>query len=377
MKDTQTVRRMQENRDRVIVKTSIVGILTNVLLAVFKAVVGIVSNSIAVVLDAVNNLTDAVSSVITIVGVKLAGKKPDKAHPFGYGRMEYLSAMMIAALVLYAGVTSAVESVKKIVVPEKPAYGAVAMLIIAAAVGVKFVLGRYVRRTGERVHSGSLVASGKDASFDAVVSASVFLSAVLYQLTGISLEAWVGAVIAGIIIKSGIEMILETVGQMLGSRADRDLTGKIKKAVCEVPQVNGAYDLVLHNYGPERFVGSVHIGVLDTMTAEELDNLEREISRKIFCEFNVLLTGISIYSINTKNDQAKEMRTRVTDLVMKHDNVLEMHGFYVNLQTKALHFDIVVDFAAENRQALAEQIRQEAQSAYPDFQVEMTADTDV
>ncbi|WOC32068.1 MULTISPECIES: hypothetical protein [Caproicibacterium] len=135
--------------------------------------------------------------------------------------------------------------------------------------------------------------------------------------------------------------------------------------------------MVLHNYGPERFVGSVHIGVLDTMTAEELDNLEREISRKIFCEFNVLLTGISIYSINTKNDQAKEMRTRVTDLVMKHDDVLEVHGFYVNLQTKALHFDIVVDFAAENRQALAEQIRQEAQSAYPDFQVEMTADTDV
>ena len=158
-----------ENRDKVIVRTSIVGIVANIFLAAFKAVVGILSHSIAVVLDAVNNLSDALSSVITIVGTKLAGKLPDKKHPLGYGRIEYLSAMIVAAIVLYAGITSLVESVKKIIHPEKADYSAVALIIIASAVVVKLILGRYVKAQGEKVNSSALVASGADASFDAIL----------------------------------------------------------------------------------------------------------------------------------------------------------------------------------------------------------------
>ena len=163
--DKQTsIGSMQANRDQVIIRTSIIGIIANVFLAGFKAAVGLVSNSIAVILDAVNNLSDALSSVITIVGTKLAGKKPDKKHPLGYGRIEYLSAMIVAAIVLYAGITSFVESVKKIIHPEEPDYSVVSLVIIGAAVVVKLLLGSYVKKKGKEVNSGSLIASGSDPS---------------------------------------------------------------------------------------------------------------------------------------------------------------------------------------------------------------------
>ena len=182
----------ENSRDKVIIRTSVIGILTNVLLAAFKAAVGFLSNSIAVILDAVNNLSDALSSVITIVGTKLAGKLPDKKHPLGYGRIEYLSAMIVSGLVLYAGITSAVESVKKIIHPENPDYSPVSLIIIAVAVAAKVFLGRYVKAQGRKVNSGSLVASGSDALNDAILSSSVLASALIFMLSGISLEAWVG-----------------------------------------------------------------------------------------------------------------------------------------------------------------------------------------
>ncbi len=229
MKDINII---AEEREKAIIRTSLIGIAANVFLAAFKAVVGIFSHSIAVILDAVNNLSDALSSLITIVGTKLAGRKPDKKHPLGYGRIEYLTAMIVAGIVLYAGITSLTESVKKIIHPEKPDYSAVSLIIIASAVVVKIILGRYVKGVGEKVNSGSLIASGSDAGFDAILSASVLASALIYMTTHISLEAYVGVVIAVIIIKSGIDMMKETLNDILGSRTDKELALTLKKTIC-------------------------------------------------------------------------------------------------------------------------------------------------
>ena len=215
----------EQNRNKIIVRTSLIGIVTNVLLAAVKATVGLLANSIAVVLDAVNNLSDALSSVITIVGAKLAGKRPDKKHPLGYGRIEYLSAMIVSGLVLYAGITALVEAVKKIISPEAADYSVLSLVLIAVAVVVKVILGRFVSAQGKKADSASLIASGKDALFDAVLSASVLLSAVIQMTTGVSLEAYVGVVIAGFIIKAGIEMMLDTVNDILGQRTDPEHAG--------------------------------------------------------------------------------------------------------------------------------------------------------
>lgn len=364
-------------RDKIIVKTSIIGIVANVLLAGFKAVVGLLSHSIAITLDAVNNLSDALSSVITIIGTFLAGKPADKKHPYGYGRIEYFSAILISVIVLYAGVTSLVESVKKIISPEQADYGAAALIIVTAAVIVKIVLGIYVKKTGEKVHSDSLIASGQDAVLDSVISLSTLVAAGIYLIFHVSLEAYLGAIISVVIIKSGFDMLRDTISEVLGERVDSVLSKNIKQAICETDGVLGAYDLVLNDYGPDRLMGSVHIEVYDTTTADEIDRMTRDIQQRIYTEFNVILAGIGVYSVNTKNDRAAEVRTEVSHIVSGHPEILQMHGFYLNETAKSITFDIVVDFAADDRATVYRTIVDEVQGAFPDYSLRVAMDSDV
>jgi len=365
-----------ENRSKVIVRTSIVGIATNVVLSAFKAAIGFVTGSIAVTLDAVNNLSDALSSVITIVGAKLANKLPDKKHPLGYGRIEYLSAMIVAAIVLYAGGTSAVESVKKIIHPEAADYSTVSLVIIAAAVVVKLVLGKYVKRQGERVNSGALVASGADALFDAILSASVLASAIVFVTTGISLEAYVGVLISLFIIKSGIEMLKDTLDDILGKRTDGDTAKEIKKILTSEKPVRGAYDLILNDYGPNKALASVHLELPDSMTVEEVDVLTRKLQHRVFKETGVILTGVGVYSYNTKDDEAAKIRSDVLKIVKSHEWALQMHGFYVDLERKTIRFDAVIDFTAPDRNAVFTGLVQDVQMAYPDYRLNVVMDSD-
>jgi len=365
------------DRDKTIIRTSIIGIIANIFLAGFKAAVGIVSNSIAVVLDAVNNLSDALSSVITIIGTKLSLKKPDKKHPLGYGRIEYLSAMIVAALVLYAGITSFVESVKKIIHPEEADYTVVSLIIIASAVIVKLILGRYVKRKGESVNSGSLIASGSDALYDAILSASVLLSALIYFIWGISLEAYVGVVISAFIIKSGIEMLMETLDEILGKRADREFVDAIKKTICEEENVYGAYDLILHSYGPEKYIGSVHVEIPDTMSARDIDIMERHIAEKVYIKHGVIIAGVGIYTMNTRDDKVQSIRSDITRIVMSHEGVLQIHGFYADMEKKTLNMDVILDFDVRDRKTLFDHIENEVKQAYPDFKLCMTMDIDI
>lgn len=367
---------LEQKRDKVIIRTSIIGILTNVLLAAFKAVIGIMSNSIAVTLDAVNNLSDALSSVITIVGTKLAGKLPDRKHPLGYGRIEYLSAMIVSGIVLYAGITSAVESVKKIIHPEKPDYSIIALVIIAVAVVVKIVLGKYVKAKGEQVNSGSLVASGSDALFDAILSGSVLVSAVIFIVSDISLEAYVGIVIAGFIIKAGIEMMMETLNEILGGRAEKEKTDKIKGLLSDEQEVRGAYDLIMYNYGPDKDFASVHLEVPDTMTARDFDRLTRRLERKVYKETGVILAAVGLYSYNTGNDEATEILSGVRSRVMAHEWAVQLHGFYVDTEAKEMSFDVVMSFDVKPSEGI-QIIYKEIKEAYPEYDIQIAPDVDV
>lgn len=372
----QNLMEKKEDRDRIIVRTSVIGILANVFLAAFKAAAGIMSNSIAILLDAVNNLSDALSSVITIVGTKLASKAPDKKHPLGYGRIEYLSAMIVSAIVLYAGITSAVESVRKIIHPVKVEYTMVSLIIIVVAVLVKLILGSYVKKKGKDAKSGALTASGADAQFDAVLSLSVLLSALLYIATGVSLEAWVGAVISAVIIKAGVEMMIDTLNDILGKRADPETTVRIKRLLSEEPEVRGAYDLFLNNYGPDKNYGSVHLELPDTMTVEEVDVLTRRVQEKIYAETGVILTGVGVYSYNTGDNEAAGIRNRVMETVLSHDWALQLHGFFVDMENKEMRFDVVMSFEID-RQEGVEVLTEEIRKLYPDFHVSIVSDVDI
>ncbi len=366
----------ENSREKVIVKTSVIGILANVFLAGFKAAIGILTNSIAILLDAVNNLSDALSSVITIIGAKLAGREADKKHPFGYGRVEYLSSLVIALIVLYAGVTSFIESIKKIINPETPDYTTISLVIVGVAVLVKIGLGLYVKTTGQKVNSDSLINSGKDALLDSVISSATLVAAFVFIFSGLSLEAYLGAVISLVIIKAGIEMLSETVSKLLGEPGDVQLMQDIKATVRGFDGVQGAYDLILHNYGPDTYNGSIHIEIEDTTPISRLDELTRDIVTTVYAKHNVLLTGVGIYSINTRDDEINKLRADISKIVLSQEHVKQIHGFYYNAKDHMARFDVVVSFDAESRQAVCEEVKRKLNEAYPDINFVLAMDMD-
>lgn len=363
-------------REKTIVRTSIIGIVTNVLLVAFKIFVGLLSNSIAVILDAVNNLSDALSSLVTIIGAKLGSKAPDRKHPLGYGRIEYLSTLIVAALVLYAGLTSLVESIKKIIHPEEANYTAVSLIIISVAVVVKLILGLYVKKQGKKANSSALVASGSDALFDAIISFSVLVSAVIFLVFGLSLEAYVGVLISIMILKAGVEMLLETLNDLIGKRDDKETIKNLKSIICEEEKVMGAYDLVLYNYGPNRNYGSVHIELPDNMCINEVDQIARRIEANVYQKTGVTLTGIGIYSHNTSNDEAAKMRDTIREKILAHDWALQMHGFYADTLKKTARFDVVVSFDIARRKAL-DMLYDDVEKIYPDYVFTIVPDADL
>lgn len=359
-------------RQEKIVKTSIIGIVVNLILVAFKATVGVLTNSIAITLDAVNNLTDALSSIITIIGAKLAGRSPDKNHPYGYGRIEYFSSVIIAAIVLWAGITALMESWPKIFHPDVTNYTTVSLIIIAVAVVVKFVLGQYVKRVGEDINSQALVASGSDAFFDSILSLSTLVAAIISLYFHISLEGILGVIISIVIIKASIDMLRETLDSMIGARVDSDLSKKIKKSISEVPGVYGAYDLSLHNYGPEDMQGSVHIEVDDTLTALDIHKLTRTIQNKIYSEFSIGLT-VGIYA---RNDKYEEVRKDLDNIINEYEEVLEIHGFIVLEEMNLVMFDIIVDFDAD-RNRIKNEILEKIKAKHPQFEYTMIDDYDI
>lgn len=363
------------DREKVIVKVSIQGIIVNVILVVFKAFVGMMANSIAIILDAVNNLTDALSQVITIAGTKLSQKEPDKEHPYGYGRIEYISAIIVAALVIFAGVTSLKESAIKVIHPAESEYSTVSLIIIAVAVVVKFIFGRYVKAKGESVDSQALVASGTDAFMDSILSFSTFVTAIITKLFGLSLEGIVGVVLSAFIIKAGLEILKETLGSLIGDRTDSELSGNIKRFVREMEGVNGAYDLVLHDYGPSRSMGSIHVEVDEEMSAKDIHLLTRRIMYKVYEEFGIVLT-VGIYATNNNDAEANTMLKAVMENALSHEHVIQMHGFYVDYEEKHMAFDILISHSAPSYKEIMEAVKNETMSMYPDYTVDVAVDHD-
>lgn len=383
----------KSERERIVVRTSAISIVSNIVLASFKAAVGLLSNSIAIVTDAVNNLSDALSSIITIIGTKLAGKAPDKKHPYGYGRVEYVTSLTVSAIVLYAGITAVVESVKKIIEPEEVEYDTLTLVVLVVGIIVKFVLGLYVKKKGRAVKSDSLVASGADAFNDAILSISVLASAVIYLIWGVNLEAYVGVVVAAFIVKAGLELIREAVDNMLGTRVESKLAKAIKREVMKDSRVEGAFDLVLNDYGPDKYLGSVHIEVPAGLTAAEIDKMSRDITARVLEKYGVLLHTIGVYSINTSDKQVMRARERVRKIVFSHEGVLQMHGFYMEEVSDdavlgsgvsggrqdgkgTLSFDIIVDFKVKDREAVYREIYDEVKREFPGWKVNITLDVD-
>ena len=361
------------DRSSQIIRTSWIGIITNVLLASFKAVVGILASSVAIVMDAVNNLSDALSSVITIVGTKLSQRPADRKHPFGFGRIEYFSAIIIAVIVLSAGITSLIESVKKIFDPTEPSYTTTTLIVIIVAIVVKLVLGQYVKKKGEQLKSDALIASGSDALFDAIITLATLVSAGVMLLWGVSLDGILGALISIVIIKAGFEMLASPVNELLGTSISAELTNQIKKEVSDFEGVHGVFDLILHNYGPDLKIGSLHINVYDTMSAYEIHGLTRKISTYLYEKHGIIMT-VGVYAVATGENRRAELQSKVMQSLAAHNEIVQVHGFYFSEKDNMLSVDVVPDISVHDDATFISQLTNEIQPLVPGMNVVIVVD---
>lgn len=367
------MKKQKSEREKEIVKASFVGIAGNMLLVIFKLVVGFMSNSIAIILDAVNNATDALSSIVTIVGTKLAGMRATRQHPFGYGRIEYLTSVIIAVIILVAGALSLRESIDKILHPAVTNYTAITITVIVVAILAKVAIGIYFKRAGTKTNSGALIASGIDSNYDAVLSAGTLVVAIFQLAWNINIDGIVGFIISLVVIKAGLEVLTDALGPIIGQREDAELGQKIEDYVNSFDGVRGTYDLLLDNFGPNEIIGSLHIEVPDDMTARDIHALTRQITVGLYDKFSIVAT-IGIYADNTTGKYAP-MYAYLMDTVKKQPKILQTHGFYVDEKAHVVSFDLVIDFKADD-EAIRDAVVSAMKEHYPDWDFSVIVDTD-
>lgn len=364
-----------KSREKEIIKASAIGITMNVFLVIFKALVGFLSNSIAIILDAVNNLSDTISAIVTIVGTKLSAKAPDREHPFGHGRIEYFSAIIISSIVLWAGIGAFRESVIRIINPIKATYSIYTLAVIIVAIIVKFFFGKYAKKVGKSINSQSLVATGADAYMDSVLSFSTLICGLMSMFLDYSIEGYVGVIISIMILKSAISILQETLDVMIGSRPDSTLTKTLKDKINSYNGVQGTNDLMLHSYGPNRLYGSAHITVNDSMTARDIHGLTRMISEDILDEFGIVIT-LGVYALN-ENEEINSIKQDIEKIVKEYKEIIEIHGFYINEQIKRVSFDLIFDFSCKDPERIKAEIKKKIKEKYPEYRSHVLIDSDV
>ncbi|MBQ9842150.1 MAG: cation transporter [Clostridia bacterium] len=339
------------------------GILCNVLLCGLKLLAGILSGSLAMIADAFNNLSDAGSAVVTLFGFKLASAPPDKDHPFGHGRMEYLSAMGVAVLIIIAGVELATEAVGKIISPPAAERLQLTTLIVSSAIlvvsiGVKLWMALFHGRIGRLIRSDALAAAGTDSRNDVICTSVVLVSSLVSHFTGVQLDGYVGIAVALFVIWSGFTVIRETVSPLLGQAPDPELVENIQRTVMSYDGVVGIHDLIVHDYGPGRVIVSLHAEVPEdqpiSKSHDVIDNIEMELEAKYH-----ILSCIHMDPVDTDNPETLRLKELVIQLMNGVDESLTLHDFRVvagDTHTNLL-FDLVVPHTCKNPEEMAARMR--------------------
>ena len=363
------------NREKKIIQTSIIGVIGNVLLVAAKAFVGFLANSISIITDALNNLSDALSSTITIIGTKLSGKKPDKKHPFGHGRIEYVTSLIIGILVLVAGITAIYESVMTLIEKPEVKYDISSIIIISSAIVLKIGLSVYFQIVGKKTNSEPLKASGKDALFDALLSVATVIGIVTTLVWNVNIEGYIGILIGLFIIKSAIEIIRKGASLIIGERTDQETVNNIKKIVCSFKEVQGVYDLIINNYGSGKAIASVHVEVDDSLTAREIHHFTRQIAEKVFMETGTIIT-VGIYAKNEANEEIKKIKSLVMKRAEENKYIKQVHGFYVDDERNVITFDLVFEFECPNPKEVIATMTKELKEKYPNYDYYVVHDND-
>lgn len=362
-----------DNRETRIMRASIIGIIVNIALAVTKIILGIFTNSIAITSDAMNNFTDSSSSIITIVGTKLSLKKEDEKHPFGHGRIEYLTSMVIAIIVIVTGIQVLISSVKGIFNPSQTIYTLISLLIMVITVITKIILGYYTENLGNKVNSGALVGSGKDAKNDAIITSLTVISALANIFFKVQLEAYAGAIISIFIIKTGIDILLDSVNKILGIKIDPSTTDEIRNLVKSQDGILGAHDLIIHNYGPVYNMGSINVELdHETQVGDIYPTLHR-LQTEIYNRFNIYLT-FGFYSVNKNHGAAKTLMDIINEYISKNSHCLGYHGLFIDEEAKSIYFDLLLDYSTDE-DLVRNEVQELVKDKYIGYNVNINIDT--
>ena len=362
-------------RMKKITQAGIAGVIVNILLGVIKIIIGLLSNSVAIVSDAVNNFSDSLSSVISIVATKLATKGATKKHPFGYGRIEYFSGAIISIIVIVTGVEFLQTSIEKIINPTESTYSVLSLFIILVAIGAKILLGIYSKRVGRKYNSPALMASGKDALSDAVITIVTLAGAIITTIGGINLDGWLGAFVSLFVIKAGIEMLWNILSKLLGERPEVELVRSIIQDIQKHKGILGAYDLVLNNYGPNQYLGMVNVEMEDTTIIKDAYSVIRSIQIEVYKKYNLTLY-VGFYAINTDNEKVRAAEKRVKEILMEHAYILQVHAFAIHKENNFMSFDAVVDFDCKDIKGLEREIREQLQREFEEYTIFMNLEKD-
>lgn len=367
--------RMDANeRRRKIIGVSIIGIVTNLLLGVLKAVLGILAGSIALVSDALNNITDSSSSLITIIGTKLAGKAPDRQHPFGHGRTEYLTSLLIGGIVFLTGFQSLISSAKAIFKVEEMNTNMITAIIIIVTIVAKIILGTFTENSGKRLDSTALTASGADAKNDAVISIVTLASTLAYMFAKISVDGIAGVIISVFILKTAYEVLSDTVKKILGERVDGEMVRGIKEIARNTEGVINCFDLILNDYGPDFYTGSINVEIEDNRSIGEMYPILHEAQTKIYNKYHVFLV-FGFYAVNVNDEKYIKIKSLLKSYKDNERHIINYHGIVFDEKTSTIYCDLTKDFDIKP-ETIIENVNRILKREFPQYNIHVNIDTE-
>lgn len=363
------------SREGIISATSGLGIVVNLIIAAVKVIIGLMSSSIAIVSEGVNNLADALTSVLTFVGTKLAAKHPDEKHPFGYGRVEYLTSLVIAVLILVTGIEMLKSSVELIIHPEELTISYISLVIVAVTAVIKFFLGAYTIRMGKKADSSALEAVGIECRNDSFISVITIVSAIFFLVTSKSIDAYVGVFTSLIIIRAGFEVLKDTISDILGRPGENELANTLYKEIRATEGIVNAADMMLHNYGPDRYSGSVNVEIDQKKTVGEIYQFLHKLQLRIMHEHNVVMV-FGIYAVDNDHNEVRELRKIINKYVVSKEHVKSYHAVYMEPDTDRIYCDLVVDYELTDWDALGQEFKAYLGGYYPGKEIMLTIETE-
>ncbi len=369
------LRQKPGTREGVITVTSALGLVINLLISAVKIAIGAAVSSIAIISEGIHSGADAATSILTIVGVKLSGKRPTRKHPFGYGRIEYLTSLVIAILIMYTGFEILTTSVDLIFHPVELAIDYLTLVIVAASAVVKFLLGVYTMKKGKEVDSDTLFGLGAECRNDSYASVITIVSAVVFLVFHLSIDAYAGLLTALLILKTGFEILRSTLGDLLGRAGNRELANQLYKEIRATPGIVNAADMMLHNYGPDAYSASVNIEIDHEKTVGEVYQFIHELQLRIMHQYHVTMV-FGIYAVDNRSEASKKMRGEITQFVRAHAHVKSYHALYLDQKENRIYCDFIVDYGTFDWDALREEFTAYMAELYPQCTVELTVETE-